>query len=87
MTQHKYQCGGVAASASWTYLYSYALILNINIISIVGTGNQYGLTGYTAIYGPTKTSFTICVLSLFGWTAAQMLTYSSSCDLLINDFY
>src|SRR5690349_4942199 len=96
ISNYKYYCGGVTTPPPWTILYSNTLILNVDtsscqfnstplyFTSFSGAGNHYGLASYTAIYKPTKTSFTICVTSLFGWSAALMLNYSSSAQWNIN---
>jgi hypothetical protein len=52
--------------------------------SFDGTGYHYGLNSYNTIYRPSKTSFTICLISLFNWTVVQMLNYSNNSEWTVN---
>jgi len=81
-------CAGVSPYTLWIAYIGGGIYMQINTTnckfnitplyytSIIGNTIHTDFTGYDAIYGASKTSFTIYVRSYSGWTNAQMVNSS-----------
>lgn len=83
-------CAGVSPFTSWQYYATSGIFMDVNTTkcrfdripsyytSITGTTNHWQLTGYSAIYSGTSTSFRVYMRNSAGWTGTSMLTFAAS---------
>jgi hypothetical protein len=95
--QAPYYCSGVSPYTLWQAYSISAMTMNINtsscnfssvpiyIVSMSGITYHWVEASYTAIYSPTKTSFTIYATSLWAnWNSTVQLSYANTYTWGVN---
>lgn len=96
-TKEPYYCSGVSPYTLWQPYLTYGMSMDINttqcnfnstplyFVSLGGISAHFGIGGYTAIYSPTRNSFTIYAAPIFvSYTYTIMLNYSQTFQWNIN---
>lgn len=96
--QLPYYCRGVSPYTLWQLFSSDGITMTIDtsscnfnstplyFTSMAGYTNHWDLGGYTAIYGPSKSSFTVYARSLTGLSNTGILSWSQSYNWSVNWF-